>query len=202
MNNDLLGYFAVRKTRLRVRAESGSVVGALARDGKATWLAWGALEKLTADDPTREPAEPVHFSFASTEEGAVKQLCDEMDALYGKRRWVNCPHLGTDHELLVCVHEIVEANKTELSKTCSDWWKGRPEQFVGALTNTVAAKLQKPQWQVRYWLTKLEEDGVLMAHRTPGGITRWYPKTLLPTPDNPPAYAGPSAGRQQPTTTN
>jgi len=95
-----------------------------------------------------------------------------------------CPKCGNDSfyvrkpipDLLDCVREIVEANKTELAKiSSSDWWKGRPEQFVGAHTNTVAKKLRKPQWQARYWLTKLEADGMLISHRTSGGTTRWYP---------------------------
>jgi len=99
-----------------------------------------------------------------------------------------CPKCGNDEfyvrepipDLLDCVHGIVKDNETYLSKTSSgDWWKGRPEMFIGALTKTVASKLQKPQSQVRYWLTKLEASGALIAYRTRGGMTRWYPSKLL-----------------------
>lgn len=66
----LFGFFKVRQTR----------------DGKM-WNAWGALERMSADDPITEPAEPVHFCFAATEDDAIEKLTAEMDAAYGKRRW-------------------------------------------------------------------------------------------------------------------
>ena len=97
-----------------------------------------------------------------------------------------CPKCGNDDfyvrapipDLLSCVRQIVEANKTRMTETTGDWWKGRPEQFVGAHTKTIASKLHKPASQVRYWLTKLEAEGALIVHHTRGGSNRWYPKGL------------------------
>ena len=66
----LFGFFKVKPTR----------------DGER-WTAWGALERLTANDPIREPAEPVHFCSAESEEAAIESLTKEMDEAYGKRRW-------------------------------------------------------------------------------------------------------------------
>jgi hypothetical protein len=66
----LFGFFKVRRTRY----------------GK-NWVAWGALERMTADDPISETADPVHFCFAETEDEAVEKLTAGMDAAYGKRRW-------------------------------------------------------------------------------------------------------------------
>jgi hypothetical protein len=43
---------------------------------------------MTADNAVMEPADPVHFCFDATEEDAIQRLTDEMDAAYGKRRWI------------------------------------------------------------------------------------------------------------------
>jgi len=101
--------------------------------------------------------------------GAAKGVCPKCGS---EEFYVREPIPG----LLDCVRGIVETNTAYMANVCSgDWWKGKPEQFVGALTTTIARKLQKPQRQVRYWLTKLEAHGVLIAHRTRGGCSSWYP---------------------------
>ncbi len=59
-----------------------------AKNGISGLVAWGALQRLTADDAVSEPANPVHFRFDSTEDGAIKKLCDEITAEYDDIRLV------------------------------------------------------------------------------------------------------------------
>ena len=51
------------------------------------FIAWGALEKLTADDAVNEPAEPVYFWFGKTEEEAAQGVQKEMEKLFGITEW-------------------------------------------------------------------------------------------------------------------
>jgi len=76
-----------------------------------------------------------------------------------------------DHVLDI-VRELVAAQKERYKDF--DFWRGKPEAFVGALTTTVADRLFVNVAKTRYLLTKLESRGLLIAHRTRGGI-RWYP---------------------------
>ena len=47
------------------------------------WMAWGAFEPLTADQAMLDRAEPLHFSFSKTENGALFNLLAEMKKHYG-----------------------------------------------------------------------------------------------------------------------
>lgn len=60
------------------------------RDGRR-WMIWGALQRLTGDDPIHEPADPVWFDFAATEEEAEKKFTAEMEAACGPLRWWRQP---------------------------------------------------------------------------------------------------------------
>ena len=56
-------------------------------DDSLSFIAWGALTPLTTDDPHSDPAEPVHYCFADTEEIAIFRVQEEMEQTYGKLQW-------------------------------------------------------------------------------------------------------------------
>lgn len=47
------------------------------RSQPGKWLAWAALEPLTADDPVTEPADPVWFHIADSEQEAIDHVRNE-----------------------------------------------------------------------------------------------------------------------------
>lgn len=51
-------------------------------------VAWGAPFHLTADDPIRQPGDPVYFRIAPTAEEATAALRCEVEAELGPQRWI------------------------------------------------------------------------------------------------------------------
>ena len=71
-NKKQLGFIKVKRT--------------VVREG---WLAWGAFNPLTTDQPLDEPSDPCHFTFSDDRQIAIDYIKMEMESRYGKveRDW-------------------------------------------------------------------------------------------------------------------